>query len=66
MARVCEYVGGVAIGMFQVYKHILFKTTMQLMRRIKHLLPTNFEKLAQRFGEWDNLTPNTINFQSLN
>jgi hypothetical protein len=33
---------------------------------MKHFMPTNFEKLAQRFGEYDDLMSIAIDFQALN
>jgi hypothetical protein len=33
---------------------------------MEHLVPKNYKKLAQGFGEHDDLTPITIDFQALN
>jgi hypothetical protein len=33
---------------------------------MEHFMPTNFKKLAQGFGEWDDLTPILVDFQALN
>ncbi len=35
-------------------------------RKMKHVMPTNFKKLAQGFSEWDDFTPIIIDFQALN
>lgn len=32
----------------------------------EHLTPIDFEKLAQGFGEWSDLSPITIDFQMWN
>jgi hypothetical protein len=39
---------------------------MQLTRKIEHLVPTDFDKLAQGFGEHDDLRFIIIEFQTLN
>jgi hypothetical protein len=37
-----------------------------MVRRTKHLAPINFKKIAQRFGEQNDLTPFIVDFQALN
>jgi hypothetical protein len=39
---------------------------MQLMKKKEHLVPKDFDKLAQGFGEHDDLTFIIIEFQTLN